>query len=60
MLSTQPKVRPTIIEILNKPFVKKHVLSYIMDEIKATDLTVDNSEQKVRFLRQNYIETLKD
>ncbi len=29
MLSLNPKQRPTIIEILNKPYVKKYVISYI-------------------------------
>jgi len=31
MLSINPKQRPTIIEILNKPFVKKYVIDYIKE-----------------------------
>jgi hypothetical protein len=30
MLNIQPRQRPTIIEILNKTFVKKYVINYIM------------------------------
>lgn len=54
MLNTKPANRPTIEEILNKPFIKKRLVSYIIhlfqQEQKDYDLYLDTVKQQCRAL----------
>ena len=35
MLSTKPSMRPSIIDIINKPFIKKKVIEYLEKSLTA-------------------------
>lgn len=53
MLKVNPNKRPTIVEILNKPFIKKRVEKYIIDTLNRSS---DNSND----LEFAYLDTLKE
>lgn len=54
MLSVNPKNRPTIATILEKPFIKKKVASYIYDFLQTfkTDLNSDIDQHQVEILKE--------
>ena len=37
MLNINPRQRPTILEILNKPFVRKYVVTYMQEVFKGSE-----------------------
>jgi serine/threonine protein kinase len=52
MLSVKPQNRPTIIDVINKPFIKKRAEKFMMDMFnRNTNSAVDNDDI--------YLDTLK-
>lgn len=52
MLSVKPQNRPTIIEILNKPFIKKRVEKYMLDMFNRSNSVNDNDDIYLDSLRE--------
>jgi hypothetical protein len=50
MLSINPRQRPTILEILNKSFVKKYVVAFIQEELKNYEISQDADEATFNYL----------
>lgn len=55
MLSVKPQNRPTIIEILNKPFIKKRVEKYMIDMFNRSNSVNDNDDIYLDSLREQAI-----
>lgn len=53
MLKVNPNKRPTILEILNKPFIKKRVEKYIID-------TFNRNSENSNDIEYTYLDTLKE
>lgn len=51
MLSVKPQNRPTIVDVINKPFIKKRVEKYVMELLSRTS-TVDNEDVYLDTLRE--------
>lgn len=51
MLSVKPQNRPTILEILNKPFIKKRVEKYMLDMFNRNNSVNDNDDIYLDSLR---------
>lgn len=60
MLSLNPKNRPTISTILEKPFIKKKVANYIYDFIKNSNNNFHNFSEVDRELYMEQCEILKE
>ena len=52
MLSVKPSMRPTILDILNKSFVRKRVSSYILECLAAAGTETDLDEMNYDSLRE--------
>lgn len=51
MLSVKPQNRPTIVDILNKPFIKKRVEKYMGDMFNRNNSVSDNDDIYLDTLR---------
>lgn len=51
MLSVKPQNRPTIVDILNKPFIKKRVEKYMSDMFNRNNSVSDNDDIYLDTLR---------
>lgn len=51
MLSVKPQNRPTIVDILNKPFIKKRVEKYMSDMFNRCNSVSDNDDIYLDTLR---------
>jgi|688.fasta_scaffold199161_2 serine/threonine protein kinase len=52
MLSVKPQNRPTIIDVINKPFIKKRAEKFMMDMFnRNTNSAVDNDDIYLDTLR---------
>ncbi len=51
MLSVKPQNRPTIVDILNKPFIKKRVEKYMSDMFNRSNSVSDNDDIYLDTLR---------
>eukprot|EP01022_Parablepharisma_sp_SALTPOND_P014892 TRINITY_DN207_c0_g1_i1.p1 TRINITY_DN207_c0_g1~~TRINITY_DN207_c0_g1_i1.p1 ORF type:complete len:547 (-),score=139.83 TRINITY_DN207_c0_g1_i1:1346-2986(-) len=64
MLSVKPKERPNIVEIIQKPFIRKKVVEYLNECINMSqqplDPTVVDDVQRVQQPIQMYVEGLKE
>ena len=52
MLSVKPQNRPTIVDIINKPFIKKRAQKYMTDMFNRNTSVFDNDDI--------YLDTLRD
>ncbi len=56
MLSIKPQNRPTIIDVINKPFIKKRVEKYMMDMFNRCSSIIDNDDIYLDTLREQAID----
>ena len=54
MLSVKPQNRPTIVELINKPFIKKRIEKYILDLMNRNS-AADNDDVYLDTLREQAI-----
>lgn len=52
MLSVKPQNRPTILDILNKPFIKKRVEKYMLEMFNRNNSVNDNDDIYLDSLRE--------
>ena len=52
MLSVKPQNRPTIIDVINKPFIKKRAQKYMMDMFNRVINSIDNDDIYLDTLRE--------
>lgn len=55
MLSKKPQNRPTIVDLINKPFIKKRVEKYMTDMFNRNTSAVDNDDIYLDTLREQAI-----
>jgi len=56
MLSLNPKDRPTIVDVLNKPIIKRRVVNYMAEIFSGQypEANMPNDVDDVFYLLQNY------
>lgn len=56
MLSIKPQNRPTIIDVINKPFIKKRIEKYMMEMFNRCNSVVDNDDIYLDTLREQALD----